>query len=547
MYKKTLIFAQLLLWAGMMSSSMAWAQEDEHFDIQHFVVEGNTLLSNARITELTAPYTGTRRVYGDVQKALEALEAAYRSAGYQTVHINVPEQELTQGVVRLLVSEAVIGKITVTGQKYFDEANVRAALPALQEGKVPNARLLSENLQLANDNPARQIGVTLGVGEQEGQINAKVTVNDEDPQKFTATLDNTGAAATGRYRTGFAWQHAHLLKTDQTLTLAYTTSPDAPSGVQVDIYSAAWHLPLYALGDSIDVVYGNSNINSPSAQATGFGLAGKGSVASIRYNHYFPRQGEFSNKLSLSYDHKYFNTRCSVGGVVQPIDPPIAAIPACTPYTTRLLSATYAGQWQSASDAMDYNLSLAHNLPTGSQYLFMGNLDRYSQIANRPVPDDFTLLRWAGSYTTVLPENWQARLAVSGQFSKEGLVAGEQFSLAGSSAVRGFGERAVAADVGHLVNLEIYTPDWAQRVGIPGNLRGLMFYDMARGKNIGVQNFTPAAPNNLGIASAGLGLRYNFKKAFNLRADIADVTKAGPEGTENKGDTYGHLNLSFSF
>lgn len=547
MNKKTLIFTSLLLWAGMTTSHSVLAEEDEHFDIQHFAVEGNTLLSKARITELTAPYTGTRRVYGDVQKALEALEAAYRSAGYQTVRINVPEQELTQGVVRFVVSEAVIGKVTITGQKYFDEANVRAALPALQEGKAPNARVLSENLQLANDNPARQIGVTLGVGEEEGQINAKVTVNDENPQKFTATLDNTGAAATGRYRTGFAWQHANLLQTDQTLTLAYTTSPDAPSGVKVDIYSAAYHLPLYALGDSIDILYGNSSINSPSAQATGFGLAGKGSVASVRYNHYFPRQGEFSNKLSLGYDHKYFNTRCSVGGVLQPIDPPIAAIPACTPYTIRLLSATYAGQWQSASGAMDYNLSLAHNLPTGSQYFFNGNMDRYSQIANRLVQDDFTLLRWGGSYTTALPENWQARLAVSGQFSNDGLVAGEQFSLAGSSAVRGFGERAVTADVGHLVNLEVYTPDWADRIGLPGNLRALMFYDMARGKNIGVQNITPATANNLGIASTGLGLRYNFKKVFGLRADLANVTKAGPNGTEDQGDVFGHINLSLSF
>ncbi|MBP9712918.1 MAG: ShlB/FhaC/HecB family hemolysin secretion/activation protein [Sterolibacterium sp.] len=550
MNKNSLIFGGLLLTAGLIQASYAVAEDEEHFHIQRFAVEGNTLLSAPQVLALTAPYTGQNRVYGDVQRALEALEGAYRSAGYQTVRINVPEQELTQGVVRFVVTEAVIGKITVGGNQHFSEANVRAALPALQEGQAPNARLLSENIQLANDNPARQLNVTLSVGTDARHIDAKVAVSDEPPQKIIATLDNTGSAATGRLRTGLAWQQAHLLQTDQTLTLAYTTSPDAPEGVRVNVYSATYHLPIYALGDSLDLLYGNSSINAPSVQTTGFGLAGKGSVALLRYNHYFPRQGEFSNKLSLGYEHKYFNTRCSIGGVEQPINPPVAAVPACTPYTTRLLGATYAGQWQTATQSADYQLALATNLPTGSRYLYQGALDRYSQIANRAVPDHFTLLRLGGSYTTTLPAHWQARAALSGQYSPHGLVAGEQFSLAGSNAVRGFGERVVTADQGHLLNLEIYTPELASWLGLPGNLRALAFYDLARGRNIGVQNpatATPATAAHLGIAAGGLGVRYNLRKTFSLRADVANVTKAGPVGTEERGDWSGHASIVLSY
>jgi hypothetical protein len=39
--------------------------------------------------------------------------------------------------------------------------------------------------------------------------------------------------------------------------------------------------------------------------------------------------------------------------------------------------------------------------------------------------------------------------------------------------VRGFDERIVAADTGHVVNLEAYTPNLAERIGIPGVLHGL--------------------------------------------------------------------------
>ncbi len=545
MIKRTLAAAAILL-AGSFSQNVL-AQADEHFDIMRFVVEGNSLLPAEKIDELIAPFTGKQKVYGDVQRALEALEAAYRVAGFNTVQVYVPEQELSQGLVKLMVTEGAIGKIKVTGNKYFSADNVRAALPALREGAVPNARRLSENIQLSNDNPAKQVEVTLGVGEEENKIDVKIDVKDEDPQKFIATLDNTGTDATGKYRIGVAYQNANMFNLDHAMTLAYTTAPDSPQGVKVDIYSIAYHLPLYQLGDSVDVVYGNSNVNTPSVQATGFGMVGKGDVTSLRFNHYFPRRGEYSSKLALGFDYKYFNTRCSINGIPQAIDPPLPALASCTPYTTRPLSATYTGQWQAAGVAADYNLGIFYNLPLGSSYLFNGGFDHYSLIANRPVSDKFTILRFGGSYLAAMFSDWQARLALSAQYANAGLVAGEQFGLAGSTAVRGFSERAITADSGHLVNLEAYTPDFAADLHVPGNLRGILFYDFARGQNIGVQLVTPGTASSLGIASGGLGLRYNLEKDFSFRADLAEVTKAGPLGTENRGDWRGHLNMTLSF
>lgn len=536
-----------LLMAGALCQALPAIAQDEHFEIRRFAVEGNTLLSAAHVDGLLEPYTGGSRVYGDVQRALEALEHAYRSAGYSSVQVQVPEQELTQGIVRLVVRESVIGRVTVQGHRRFSTQNVRAALPALQEGVAPNARRLSENIQLANDSPAKQVAVTLAAGDAPNTIDAHVAVSEEPPQKIILTADNTGTQATGRTRLGVAYQHANLFDRDHVLTMAYTFAPDAPDGVKVGVASLAYHLPIYALGDSIDVVYGKSDVNTPSVQATGFGLTGKGDVIALRYNHHFARQGEFSNKLSLGLDYKYFNTRCSINGQPQAIDPPTPALASCTPYTTRPLSLTYAGQWQGAGAVADYQLGLVYNLPLGSSYLFRGGFDRYSTIAGRPVSDDFTLARVSASYMTALPANWLGRVALAGQYGNNGLVSGEQFGLAGASAVRGFGERAVTADIGHLLNLELHTPDVAPLIGLPGSLRGVVFHDLARGQNQGVDAPTPATARRLGIASAGLGLRYALSKEVSVRADLAEVTHAGPTGTAAQGDRAGHVNLSLSF
>jgi hemolysin activation/secretion protein len=72
-----------------------------------------------------------------VQRALEALEAAYRERGFNVVTVELPEQELNGGVVQLRVVETKIGRVSVKNNQYFDEANIRRSLPALQEGSRP--------------------------------------------------------------------------------------------------------------------------------------------------------------------------------------------------------------------------------------------------------------------------------------------------------------------------------------------------------------------------------------------------------------------------
>ncbi|WP_260854600.1 POTRA domain-containing protein [Paraburkholderia sp. BCC1884] len=61
------------------------AMADNSFNITRFQVDGNSLLPAAEVQRLLAPMTGAHRVYSDIQHALEALENAYRQAGYTTV------------------------------------------------------------------------------------------------------------------------------------------------------------------------------------------------------------------------------------------------------------------------------------------------------------------------------------------------------------------------------------------------------------------------------------------------------------------------------
>ena len=60
------------------------------FDIQRYVVEGNTLLSQGEVDKILAPFAGKNRDFGDIQRALETLQDAYVGRGYNAVRVSVP-------------------------------------------------------------------------------------------------------------------------------------------------------------------------------------------------------------------------------------------------------------------------------------------------------------------------------------------------------------------------------------------------------------------------------------------------------------------------
>ena len=129
------------------------------FDISGYTLEGATLLTQAEIAGVVAPFIGKGKDFTDVQRALEAVEEAYSARGFSAVRVLLPEQELEKGAVRFQVMESRFGKVTVTGNRFSSTANVLNALPSVVRGGIPKSRQIAHELKFANENPARQLNV----------------------------------------------------------------------------------------------------------------------------------------------------------------------------------------------------------------------------------------------------------------------------------------------------------------------------------------------------------------------------------------------------
>lgn len=529
-----------LVVALLLTSVLSFAQtQTVRFDIDRFKIEGNTLLKPDEIEALLKPFTGKQREYGDVKRAIEALRQRYRTKGFSVVWVVAPGQDLDRGVVTLRVIEARIGKVTIEGNRFFDDANIRSSLPALREEVSPRAKDISANAQLANENPAKQVDVVLRPGEQPGVVDATVDVIDVRPFKAFLTFDNTGNPQTGDYRLGVGVQHANLFNRDNIFTFNYVTSPGKWD--QVSLYSGSYRLPLYSWGDSIDFIVAYSDVDAGTTQTVAgpLNFSGQGTVYGLRFNQLLERRGEYSHRIVYGLDYRAYENDCAYGDFGAE-----GCGPAAVDVTVSPISLAYSGNWAKPGRISDFYVALSHNVPVdanGQESDF--NAARPSPNGGDGASSRYTILRCGASMVNAFESNWQVRAAFNAQYTSDALVSGEQFGIAGATAVRGFQEREIVRDIGYFANLELYSPNLAGKL-IPGegNLRGLLFYDFASAANNPLDG---EARQKVSTASIGAGFRWNIQRNFNLRFDLARVMDGG--GSTKDGDFRGHISVFFSY
>lgn len=497
------------------------------FDIVRFEVIGNTILPIKQVESLLTPFTGKNRDFGDVQRALEALEGAFHKKGFNVVQVELPEQELNQGVVRLKVVQTKIGKVGVQGNSFFDQANIRHSLPGLTEGETPNIHKVSASLRLANENPAKKVSLQLESGEKDDEVNAALKVVDEKPWKVGVSLDNTGTTATGKSHLGLMFQHANIAGLDHVLSLQYTTTLEKPS--QVKVYGAGYHIPLYALGDSIDILGSYSNVDSGTVSTGLFDLqvSGKGKVFGTRYNHNLGHFGNYDPKLVYAFDYKAFLNNVELLG--QPLGKDVTVHP---------LSVAYSGAWTLNNGDANFSIQALRNI-SGGKNGKSADFDavRVGSAAN------YTILRYGANYNRTLPADWQLRLALVGQYTRDALIPGEQFGAGGAASVRGFIEREISNDYGFQTNIEVYTPNLCTGLKLfQTQCRALAFYD---GAHMNRNDALAGEQTQATIGSIGFGWRMMMDKYFSMQMDYGHVINTG--GIADKDKNHVHVKFGLSY
>ncbi len=401
---------------------------------------GNTVLPSRDIERLLYPLLGPGQTLTDVEKARTALEKLYHDQGFGTAFVDIPPQRVSEGVVRLRVTEGRIEETKIGGAKYFPERDVIARLPATKAGDVLQISKLQEELAAVNAaTPDRAVVPVLKAGSAPGTVDIALTVNDTLPLHGSLELNNQATIDTRELRTVASLAYDDMFGRLDSLAFQYQFTPQQPDQVRVIALNYAAH---FDSGLQPSLSYINSNSNVPTAGT--LGVLGIGEITSAKLAYPLVTTPNSVQSVNVGIDYKHFRNTINQNAATA-LDTPISYIN---------LSAGYSGFWRTEHVTTTFTTSINAG-PRGvvNDPAAFEN-DRYKGRAN------YFDLR--GDLTTLLklPANFTLKLRAAGQGATEALITNEDYSIGGADGVRGYLEAEELGDSAIKGTVQLTTPGW---------------------------------------------------------------------------------------
>ena len=195
------------------------------FEIRGFDLAGNSLLPQELADEVLEDYKGKDKSMDDIRAALGELLLTYRARGFVTVGLSLPPQKLTNGIVKVQVTEGRVSDITIVSNRYYSVQNIRRALPSLKTNSILNNLVFQQELERANANRDRQIYPRVSPGSEPGTSSLKLVIKDRVPLHGRFDVNNAATPGTPDYRAGAAITYNNLWQLDHQAGIQYSCSP----------------------------------------------------------------------------------------------------------------------------------------------------------------------------------------------------------------------------------------------------------------------------------------------------------------------------------
>lgn len=445
-----------------------------------------------------AKYLGNPVSLASIDDLVRDVVAYFNENDRPFVVASSPEQEITGGVLQILVIEGKVGEVKIIGAKIFDEKIYRNAI-GLKPGDPIMKRKLDANIEWLNRNPFRDATLQLEPGKSFGTTDVTVRARERPPVRLYAGFDDTGTKVTGNNRVLAGVNWGNVFGLDHQLNYQFTANPNfdhyrAHSATY--IAPLPWRHLLTVFGAYADI---KGDVPAP------FSLQGRSAQIGLRYEVPLEKIGAYNHGIIAGLDYKRTNNNLEFGltnvsasnaDVVQGVLSYNANMPD-TSGTTSFTASVYYSPGGATGDNSDRNFQTLRALAQ-SRYA-------YANLKLQRI--------------TRLPRDFAWHFSAVAQFADGNLLGSEQLGAGGYATVRGYNEREANGDEGFLVRNELRTPSWnmgAPFQGKQAQLQLLSFLDYGFVRN---KHLLPGEPRHVELSSTGLGLRIAVDQNVSFRFD----------------------------
>lgn len=478
------------------------------------------LLDDPEFRQRISPYLGQPLQQSGLRRLLATVNLFYSMHDKPFVNVSAPEQDVTDGVLRVMVIEGRLDRVRVEGNRWFSDDIYLNAM-ALNAGDPLLKSHIDADIDWINRNPFRGATVVAVPGRSFGSTDLVVRANERFPLRVYATADNSGSKNTGRERLGVGANWGNAFGVGHQLNYQFTGSTDFDRSIG---HSGSYVIPLpWRHLFTVSGAWSRINADMPAD----FDSEGKSWQTSLRYEVPFAATANgVTQSFLIGADFKESDNNLEFGGI------PV------TDNTTNIAQAVLSYR-VNGSDRFG-NTGFSATLAYSPGSLGGRNETEFFQTSRWGAEADYTYARFDLDRVTVLPKDFSWRTSVSLQLASGNLLGSEQLGLSGSYGVRGFMENDAFADTGYLLRNELLFPTLTF-TAIDTRLQPMAFYDYGVGAN---KRLLPGERERTTYSGAGLGARLVIGRGQEIRFAYGWQLHALPG--ERHGDQ-AHVRMMFSY
>jgi hemolysin activation/secretion protein len=487
---------------------------DFSFPIRTYYVSGNTLFPEERVNELLAPLTGEKKKSADVEAARDLLEKFYHENGYPAVLVNIPEQTTDGGTIQLQVLEGKVGRVTVSGNRWFSTEMLRDRLPSLITGNQVSSADIKRDFTAINQNPDRKVTPGMEPGKEPGTVDFEVKVEDQLPFHGSLELNNKAGHNSTELRLISQLRYDNLWQEEHSVSLQYQMSPQDTR--QVKVFNGTYMMPLPWDREQRFLLYGMWT-GSESPVGDGFRSTGKGMVIGVRYLLPLTGRASYSHSLAFGVDYKDFEDILTTESA--DVRTPVTYLPVSLGY-----NGSHFDQESKALTMLNAGLNMTFRGAVTDQAEF--NDKRFKGRAN------YLTATLGLERRQPIRSGFDLNAKLDGQLASEPLISNEEFSAGGMDSVRGYRESEAMSDSGLHWSLEAIAPDLGKLAGLSWlSARPYLFHDLAQ---LWVMEPLAGQDAQTLLQGVGAGMRGILTKWMEYQLDggfALEKTNRTPEGS----------------
>ena len=483
------------------------------------VMKNLPLLNRPRFISQLTPSIGKPLTLSDIQNLSRLVTQWYIRHGRPLMQVTVPPQNISSGIVQVVVTVYKVGRVNVTGNKWFSSQLLRFE-SGIQTGKPITLNSLQSDLNWLISNPFRRVNAVFSPGAQAGETDVNLQTRDQFPLRVYSGYDNEGVPSLGRseYNVGFNWGNAFGL--DQQLSYQFTRSFSG----NYTAHSVDWTIPL-PWRDRV-MIFGSYEQEKVGLNSA-FSSLGESGQASIRYLHPLPAPNWLSQSVGVGYDFKTSNNNLEFGGT--------QVSNAQNSLNQMLFIYNAVETDRFGSTALNNQLVASFGAFTG-----MNNSNPPPNEAGLAYPANYLYDQVELKRITRLPWGLSSVTRFAGQIADHNLPDSEQLDAGGVGSVRGYNPETALGSEGELISEEILSPafDPAGFLHPPAQWHSAaqlgVFIDYA---DVYQVQRSASAGGRADLASAGVEITYNLRNNLSIDMDYGQQLRRAP-GATNKGGEF---------